>query len=258
MGDKILFSKIIGDKPQHLIILHGLFGQLDNWNTLGRKFSEFFTVHLLDARNHGRSFHSEEMTHEAMAQDIALYTDAHQIEKTALIGHSLGGKAVMQFALDFPQKAEKLIVADMAPKDYVPHHQSIIKALESVDFTQVKKRSDVEETLKIYIKQIGVRQFLLKNVYRKKDGNYAFRFNLESLSKNYVSLITNHLPNKQFKGETLFLGGEKSAYITPQDEVQIRHYFPQATIDKVSRAGHWLHAENPVEFLEKSLKFLGV
>ncbi|MRJ09544.1 alpha/beta fold hydrolase [Ornithobacterium rhinotracheale] len=252
----ILFSKIIGNKPKHLIILHGLFGLLDNWGTLGKKFGEYFTTHLLDARNHGHSFHSPEMSHEAMAEDLRHYMQAQQIEKASFIGHSLGGKAVMQFALKYPEMVEKLIVADMAPKDYEPHHQAILKALNSVDFTQVKSRGDAEEFLKNYIKEPAVRMFLMKSVQRNKAGEYAFKFNLKSLTENYNQLITNHLPNLTFQGEALFLGGEKSSYITALDTMQIKKYFPHAEISHITGAGHWLHAEKPDEFLKICLNFL--
>lgn len=252
----ILHSKIIGDAPQHLIIVHGLFGQLDNWNTLGKKYAAHFTTHLVDLRNHGRSFHDDNTSHEAMAQDFVHYLEHHNIAKAHFIGHSLGGKVVMQLALNHPEKVEKLIVADMAPKSYPPHHQGIIKGLESVDFSQVKTRTDVEPFMQPYIPTPSVRQFLLKNVYRKKEGTYGFRFNLKALSQEYDDLVSNELPNKQFHQPTLFLAGEKSDYILPEDENIIQYYFPNATIESISRAGHWLHAENPTEFMVKTLNFL--
>lgn len=253
---KILNSKIIGNKPPHLIIIHGLFGQLDNWNTLGKKYSEYFTTHLVDLRNHGRSFHDNDTSHQAMAQDLIHYLRQHDIEKANFIGHSLGGKVVMQLALSQPKNVDKLIVADMAPKNYPPHHQGIIKGLESVDFEKVKSRAEVEDYMLPYIKEVGVRQFLLKNVYRKEDGTYAYRFNLNALSEDYDNLISNHLPNTTFLNPTLFLGGEFSSYITPEDEITIKKYFPNAIINTISKSGHWLHAENPSEFLEKTLQFL--
>ncbi|MGV4529480.1 alpha/beta fold hydrolase [Ornithobacterium rhinotracheale] len=256
MENQILFSKIIGDKPKHLIILHGLFGMLDNWATLGKKFGEYFTTHLVDARNHGHSFHSDEMSHEAMAEDLYRYMQAHKVEKASFIGHSLGGKAVMQFALKYPEMVDKLIVADMSPKDYEPHHQAILKALNSVDFSKVESRSDVEDFLKEYIKVPAVRMFLMKSVQRCDEGKYAYKFNLKSLTENYNDLITNHLPDKTFNGDVLFLGGENSSYITEPDTMQIKKYFPHAEITQIAGAGHWLHAEKPDEFLEICLNFL--
>lgn len=252
----ILHSKISGEKQDHLIIIHGLFGQLDNWNTLGKKYAEHFTVHLVDLRNHGRSFHDADTSHEAMAEDLLNYLDHHHIEKADFIGHSLGGKVVMQFALDHPERTGKVIIADMAPKSYPPHHQGIIKGLENVDFSQVENRSDVESFMTPYIPEESVRQFLLKNVYRKKDETYAFRFNLDALSSDYDSLVSNTLPDKTFEKPALFLAGEKSSYIQPEDEDIIKRYFPHSIIETVSGAGHWLHAENPSEFFEKTLNYL--
>lgn len=252
----ILHSKISGEKQDHLIIIHGLFGQLDNWNTLGKKYAEHFTVHLVDLRNHGRSFHDADTSHEAMAEDLLNYLDHHHIEKADFIGHSLGGKVVMQFALDHPERTGKVIIADMAPKSYPPHHQGIIKGLENVDFSQVENRSDVESFMTPYIPEESVRQFLLKNVYRKKDETYAFRFNLNALSSDYDSLVSNSLPDKTFEKPVLFLAGEKSSYIQPEDEDIIKRYFPHSIIETVSGAGHWLHAENPSEFFEKTLNYL--
>lgn len=252
----ILESKIIGQHPKHFIIVHGLFGQLDNWNTLGKRYGEEFTTHLVDLRNHGRSFHDEDTSHEAMAEDLVNYLAHHNIAQAYFLGHSLGGKVVMTLALNHPEKVEKLIVADMSPKTYPPHHQGILKALQSVDFSQVEVRSDVEDFLKPYIPQPSVRMFLMKNVFRKKDGTYAFRFNLDALDRDYNNLVSNNLPDMQFEKPTLFLGGENSSYILPEDHAQILHYFPQAKIDYVSNASHWLHAENPEEFYQKTLSFL--
>ncbi|MGI9525575.1 MAG: alpha/beta fold hydrolase [Weeksellaceae bacterium] len=255
MGE-ILHSKIIGDKPQHLIIVHGLFGQLDNWNTLGKKFADHFTTHLVDLRNHGRSFHHSDTTHASMADDLVAYLKEYNINNASFIGHSLGGKVVMNLALRNPELVDKLIVADMAPKTYPPHHQDIIAGLKNVDFTKVETRSDVEPFMQEYIKNQSVRQFLLKNVYRADDGTYAFRFNLNALSENYDDLVSSSLPNARFDKPTLFLKGEKSDYITSQDKPVIETYFSQAQIDIIPNAGHWLHAENPKAFLDKSLDFL--
>lgn len=256
MSKEILFSKVMGDSPRHLIIVHGLFGMLDNWATLGKKYAEYFTTHLIDLRNHGRSFHSEEISHKLMAEDLYNYMQEKKIQKASFIGHSLGGKAVMEFALKYPEKVDKLIVADMAPKDYEPHHQAILKAINSVDFSQVEKRTDVEEFLKPYIKDASVRMFLMKSVNRLESGKYVFKFNAKSLTENYVDLIKNHLPEKTFNGDALFIGGSKSNYITEADTPQIHHYFPKAKIIKIKDAGHWLHAEKPNEFFVETLEFL--
>lgn len=254
----ILHSKITGDKAQHLLIFHGLFGQSDNWATLSKQFAENYTVHAIDLRNHGRSFHSEDMSFEAMTDDLLQYLNHYNIEKSDLIGHSLGGRVVIEFSYKHPERVNKLIVADMAPKAYPPHHQGILKALNSVDFNLVEKRSDVEDVLKQYIPDMGTRQFLLKNVYHADENKYAFRFNLKTLTESYNQMVGGDLTNGIFEGETLFLKGEKSNYILPEDEEMILQHFPKAKIETISNAGHWIHAENPSEFFQKSMAFLKV
>lgn len=256
MSNNILFHKIIGNGENHLIIQHGLFGLLDNWGTLGKKFGEHFTVHLLDARNHGRSFHSDEMSHKLMAEDLYNYLQNKNIEKANMIGHSLGGKAVMYFALEHPEMLSHLVIADMSPKAYQPHHLEIIKAIKSLDFEKIEKRSDADTQMKQWIKDVGVRQFILKSLYRNKDGKFALRFNIDSLAKNYIELIGHSLPEKKFYDKTLFLGGEKSNYIQPTDEIIIHRYFPNALISHIKGAGHWLHAEKQNEFFDFVLDFL--
>ncbi|HEY4539897.1 MAG TPA: alpha/beta fold hydrolase [Faecalibacter sp.] len=256
METPILHSKIIGSGSQHFIIFHGLFGQLDNWNTHGRQFGEIYTTHLVDLRNHGRSFHSNESSIEAMSDDILRYMDAHGIQKAHLIGHSLGGRIVIDFAMRYAERLDHLIVADMAPKAYQPHHNAIFKALGSVDFETITSRKDVEETLSQYIQEVGVRQFLLKNVYHAENGKYAFRFNLPVLREHYEDLVGKPLAEGVFNGPTLFLKGAKSDYILPEDEFIIKKQFPQAKIQSIANAGHWLHAENPKDFIEAILEFL--
>lgn len=253
---EILHSKISGDKPKHLLILHGLFGQSDNFATLSKQFAEFYTVHAIDLRNHGRSFHSDGMSFDAMSDDILNYLNHHQIESCYLLGHSLGGRSVIEFSYKHPEKIDKLIVADMAPKAYPPHHQGIIKALNSVDFDKVEKRSDVEEILKLYIPDMGTRQFLLKNVYHAENGKYAFRFNLKTLTDAYNEMVGGSLTDGIFDKPTLFLRGSKSDYVLDSDFDLIHQHFPQAKIENISNSGHWVHAENPKEFFEKTLAFL--
>lgn len=253
---EILHSKIVGNHPKHFLIFHGLFGQSDNFGTLAREYSEFYTVHLVDLRNHGRSFHDEDMSLRTMAKDILNYLDFHQISQCYLLGHSLGGRVVIEFSYMFPERLEKLIVADIAPKAYPPHHQGIFKALNSVDFDKVEKRSDVEVVLKQYIPEFSVRQFLLKNVYMQENGKYGFRFNLPVLTKWYDEMIETELTEGRFDKPTLFLKGEKSAYILNEDYDLIYNRFPKAEIKVVSNAGHWLHAENPKEFFNYTVDFL--
>ncbi len=254
----ILHSKIYGQDKSGtpLLVLHGLFGMLDNWGTFGRDTSEFFPVHLLDLRNHGKSFHSAGMSHDDLARDILNYMDYHNIEKAHLLGHSLGGKAVMQFAINTPNKVEKLVVVDIAPKAYPPHHQGIFKALHSIDFNTVTSRSEVEALLAHYIHERAVIQFLTKNLYWTDEKKLNWRFNLQVLSDEYTTAVANTIRFGTFTGETLFIAGEKSNYILPQDGFLIKQQFPQSKIVKIKNAGHWVQAENPTDFFLTVTNFL--
>lgn len=254
----ILHSKIYGEDKSGtpLLVFHGLFGMLDNWGSFGKEMSEFFPVHLIDLRNHGKSFHSESMSHDDLAHDILHYMEAHQMETAHHLGHSLGGKAVMQFAIKYPVKVEKLIVVDISPKAYPPHHQGIIKALQSVDFEKVTTRKEVEEVLHQYIPEKFVVQFLTKNLHWIDDKKLSWRFNLQTLADKYNEFVSNAIKFGVFTGETLFVAGAKSQYILPQDEFQIKQQFPNSSIVQISNAGHWVQAENPTDFNEVVKDFI--
>ncbi|WP_370896970.1 alpha/beta fold hydrolase [Chryseobacterium gossypii] len=257
---EILNSKIFGENltSTPLLVFHGLFGMLDNWGSFGKDLGEFLTVHLIDLRNHGRSFHSESMTHDDLADDIARYMDHYGIEKAHVLGHSLGGKAVMQFAIRYPEKVDKLIVVDISPKAYPPHHQGIIKALESVDLNAVTSRNEVEAVLNEYIPDRSTIQFLTKNLYWDDNKKLNWRFNLRTLSEKYNEFVSNAIRFGVFEGETLFISGEKSSYILPQDEFSIKQQFPKARIVIIKNAGHWVQADNPAEFNSVVKQFLNL
>lgn len=248
--EELQYSKIYGAQNTGipLVVLHGLFGMSDNWGTFGRSFGEKRQVHLLDLRNHGRSFHSDEMSIEAMVDDLYTYIKAIGADKIDLLGHSLGGKVAMQFAIDHPEKVRKLIVADIAPKPYPPHHEDIFNALSSVNIENVENRKDVQTALEKYIKEPGVIQFLLKNVYIKENRKLGWRFNLDVLKGKYTDFITVGIKSGVFEGPTLFLAGEKSRYILPEDKTNIEIQFPKATIKTIPNSGHWVQAENPQAF----------
>ncbi|MGB0974169.1 MAG: alpha/beta fold hydrolase [Flavobacteriaceae bacterium] len=250
----ILHSKILGS-GQPLLILHGFLGMSDNWKTLGNKYAENFEVHLIDQRNHGRSFHSDEFSYDVLVNDLYNYINFHKLENCIILGHSMGGKTAMQFALNHPELIDKLIVADIAPKTYPAHHQYILKALSEVNFLIHKSRKDIEGVLSQFITEKGVVQFLMKNVYRKDKHHLAYRFNLPVLIDNYNEVITTFKPDTTFNKPTLFLKGSKSNYISTEDSVLIKQMFPNATISEISNAGHWLHAENPQEFYSKTMLF---
>ncbi|SRX53759.1 alpha/beta fold hydrolase [Aequorivita sp. CIP111184] len=252
----ILHSQILG-KGKPFVILHGFLGMSDNWKTLGNHWAEDgYEVHLLDQRNHGRSFHSDEFSYEIMAEDLKNYCEEHNLQNIILLGHSMGGKVAMQFAVTYPEMVSKLIVADIGPKAYPPHHQDILKALSQLDFSKIKSRGEAEDILSEYIKDEGTKLFLLKNLYRKNKNEFALRINLPILSEKIEEVGVALSDNAVFKGDTLFLGGEKSGYIEPMDELLIKKHFPKAKIETISNAGHWLHAENPDEFYDNVMIFL--
>lgn len=254
----ILNSKIYGQDSTEtsLLVLHGLFGMLDNWATFGRLFSEWMPCHLLDLRNHGKSFHSSEMTLQDMAEDILKYINHYQIEKINILGHSLGGKVAMQFAISYPERVNKMIVVDISPKAYPPHHQRVFEALESIDFAQVSTRKEVEEQLGEKIAENSVIQFLLKNLHWEENDKLNWRFNLKILAEKYADFVSNAVKFAKFEGETLFVAGERSQYILPQDELLISQQFPNYQLVKIPNAGHWVQVENPKMFNEKIKEFL--
>jgi esterase len=252
----MLHSKIEGTGTP-LLIIHGFLGMSDNWKTLGTQYAESgFQVHILDLRNHGRSFHSEEFSYEIMAQDVLDYCAFNQLDKISILGHSMGGKVAMLFAAKYPERIEKLIVADIGPKYYPPHHQTILAALKAVDFTKKPNRSDVDDILSQFEIDFGTRQFLLKNLYWQEAGQLAFRFNLKVLDSEIIE-IGKALPEDLiFIKDTFFIKGSNSAYILDTDIDNIKIQFPKAIFDAIPDAGHWLHAENPMLFYQKTLAFL--
>lgn len=252
----MLYSKVIGEgKP--LIILHGFLGMSDNWKTLSVKYAESsLQVHVLDLRNHGRSFHADEFNYEVMMEDVVRYCQHNELTDVFLMGHSMGGKVAMKVACHHSDLVSKLIVADMSPKGYKPHHQSIMQALNAVDFTVQTTRTEIEDKVREYIDDEGVVQFLMKNVYRQTPDKLAFRFNLAAFNADDRAIGEALKEDERYDGPTLFLKGEQSNYITKEDETLIPKHFKNATIQTVSNAGHWLHAENPDEFYQLTIDFI--
>lgn len=243
---------------QPLIILHGLFGQSDNWNTLAKRFAENgFRVFAVDQRNHGLSSHSEFWDYNVMAEDLKNFISHHQLEKPIVIGHSMGGKTAMFFELNFPGIAQKLIVADIAPRAYEAHHDSVLKALNAVDFSKIKSRKEAEAVLHNYIPDFGTKQFLLKNIYWKDEANtqLEWRFNLKVIDKNY-SNVGAEAPLLSSRIPSLFIRGEKSNYVTEKDISDIEKRFPNYYLSTIADSGHWIHAEKPNEFFEEVMKFI--
>lgn len=238
-----------------LIILHGLLGSLDNWQTIAKKLAEHYSVYIIDQRNHGKSPHSETFNYEILADDLLNFYTEHDLKSATLLGHSMGGKTVMLFALLHPEKVTKLIVADAAPVDYEDRHSIIFEALLSADLESAKTRNDVQQHIEKYLKNPANIQFLMKGLDRDSQHHFVWRFNVKTLHKAYNAIMGFPETNRIFKKPSLFLKGEKSDYITAENYRQIAHYFPNNEITEIANAGHWLHADNPADFIEAVIAF---
>jgi esterase len=249
-----LFHKSLGDGPP-LLILHGLFGSADNWQTLAKSFAQDFKVYLIDQRNHGHSPQSKEDSYALMADDLFELIAEEGLRDVKLIGHSMGGKTIMHFAQQYAFLIEKMIVADMGIKSYPPHHDDVFAGLFAVDVDRCESRQQAEERLSVHVHEPDTRQFLLKNLYWKEQRKLAWRFNLPVLF-DCRSEFMKALPPTKIECDTLFLRGAKSHYILNEDMAAIRELVPHASFDTIENAGHWLHAQQPQVFLEKCLRFL--
>lgn len=254
-----------------LVIIHGLYGSSDNWLTVGKKLGKYFKVYMIDQRNHGRSPNSEMHTYEILKNDLAEFFDQQEIGKAIVMGHSMGGKTAMCFAADYPEMVEKLIVVDIAPKDYFLLndesqyylHKNILRSMLDIDFSRMESRKNIENYLLDRIDSSQIVQFLLKNVHRNKEKNqFEWRLNVPVLFDNLDEIISgvnerwfnDRLPI--FNYPVLFIKGANSNYILPEDYKTIRRIYPEAQIVEIPNAGHWLHAEQPEIFIEAVLKFL--
>lgn len=247
--------KSFGQGPP-LVILHGLFGTLDNWQTLGKQWAEDYTVYLVDQRNHGRSPHLETISYKEMAEDLAGFLESEWIHKCHLLGHSMGGKVAMQFALDYPDLVEKLIIVDIAPKQYPAGHNEIFAAMLSLNLDALESRSAAAEQLSSQIPDRGVVQFLLKNLSRVPGGGFAWKMNLAVLHRDYENILQTVGGSDSFEGEALFIRGAKSHYVEKTDLPMINTLFPLAKLHSIQDAGHWIHAEQPAALFATVSAFL--
>ncbi len=238
-----------------LVILHGLFGTLDNWGAQIKTLSEHFDVIAADLRNHGRSPHSDEMTYRAMSNDLLELLDHLQLERINLMGHSMGGKAAMQFALDHPERVQRLIVVDIAPVRYPSRHNEVIEGLKQIDLPQLKSRSEADSTLSEYVDSTATRAFLLKNLYRNEQKQFAWRMNLPVLEQQYSS-IGDAPEGKAYTGPVLFLKGGDSDYLLAEHQQPIQQLFPNAGFKIIAGAGHLPHVEKPAIFTRLVDNFL--
>ena len=253
----VLHSNIIGSGDDHFIILHGFLGMGDNWKTHAKNLSEKeYCVHLVDQRNHGRSFWSDKFDYDVMVNDLLQYLNHHGINQCVVLGHSMGGKTAMAFALNYPDRVQKLIIADIAPKYYAPHHQKILAGLSTLNLEQVSSRKAAAEHLKNFIPEAGTLQFLLKNLYWVSEGKLGLRINVAVLKNAAEAIGAAIQSQKQYQQPTLFLYGENSNYINPMTDTEILKYFPKAEIIEIKGAGHWLHAEKPLLFFNTLTQWL--
>jgi pimeloyl-ACP methyl ester carboxylesterase len=248
-----LFYKTMGEgKP--LVILHGLFGSSDNWLTHAKKLADYFKVYLVDQRNHGHSPWSDDFNYQIMVDDLFALVTKEGLSDIILMGHSMGGKTAMLFTQQHEELVEKLIVVDMGVREYPIHHDTILEGLNALDLSTINTRSQAEEELGKHIENLSIRQFLLKNLYWIEKGKLAWRINIPVLEKELPSIV-EALPFKEVFTETLFMRGGQSNYIRDEDEGEIMKFFPIAEIHTIERAGHWIHAEAPEEFIEEVLGF---
>ena len=247
------FKKLGTGKP--LIILHGLFGSADNWFSISKELKDIFTLYLIDQRNHGDSPQSDEWNYQVMVEDLKEIMDNEGLDKAFLMGHSMGGKTAMNFALKYPEKVEKLIVADIAPRYYAVHHQRILEGLNSLDLEAIGSRKEADDQLAEYVPNLGERQFLLKSLGRGSDG-FQWKINLAVITEK-INEVGQALPDgKSYSGPTLFLAGSNSSYIQQSDLDDIDRFFPNNTVEFIADAGHWLHAEQPDAVVDEIRRFL--
>ena len=242
-----------------LVILHGMFGSLGNWGRHSKELAEKFAVYGLDLRNHGASPHSDEMNYQLMAGDVLEFLDANNITNCHLIGHSMGGKVAMELALNHPHRIKRLIIVDIAPVSYpssTEGHDKIFAAMDAIDTGKLQSRKEADEKMQPYVEEAGIRQFLLTNLYKKGDGRFGWRLNLEALKMHYGELRKGIESEHPYEKEVLFIKGAASDYIGQENAKDIFALFPSAHIKTVMEAGHWVHAEKPQAFQSIVLNFL--
>lgn len=254
----ILHHQILGNEhpaESSVVILHGIFGTSDNWQTFGKALAKHHQVILIDQRNHGQSPHSAEFNYPAMADDLKTFLEEQQLPRSVVLGHSMGGKTAMFFAVQYPELLSKLIVVDIAPRAYPVHHQTILDAFAAVEIDQIQSRKEAEEQMKPLVPEKGIRQFLLKNLQRTDDG-FSWKLNLPVIRDNIEAVGVAVTDDNPVEVPALFVRGANSDYIKPKDETLINRIFPNAQIATVEGAGHWVHAEQPDTLLKIVTNFL--
>lgn len=238
-----------------LIILHGLLGSSDNWFSLAKTFAEHFTVYLVDQRNHGQSPHSDEFNYSLLTEDLNDFYKEHGIEKAHIIGHSMGGKTAMNFAVKYPEKVDKLIIVDIVPKVYPVHHDHILDGLKAIDLEAVTNRTEADKILSAHVTEPDVRQFLLKNLARDEQSKFIWKMNLQGIDKHIEEIGEGMQYEGTYPGVALFVKGAHSNYYKPGDEEAIKKIFTAARFVTLD-TGHWVQAEKPKEFADTVMSFL--
>ncbi|MEM6297241.1 MAG: alpha/beta fold hydrolase, partial [Bacteroidota bacterium] len=207
-------------------------------------------------RNHGRSPHADTHSYEAMAGDLLEFIETHNLRDVNLLGHSMGGKTVMEFAAEHADLIEKLIVVDIAPVQYKIHHDQIFEGLQNVKLDQTKSRGQADKQLAEYVSEADVRMFLLKNLYRTPEKSFAWRMNLDVLEENLSTISVPISSNEAIPMETLFIRGSRSNYVLDESLPKIEALFPNYQLETLE-AGHWVHAEKPEEIFTLVNQFVG-
>ncbi|MVM35757.1 alpha/beta fold hydrolase [Spirosoma sp. HMF4905] len=252
-----LFSRQTGETGPAIVILHGVFGSSDNWLTISKTIAaRGYRVFALDQRNHGQSPRSNDQDYQSMAVDLREFLIDHNLDKPILVGHSMGGKTVMQYAMLYPGTFQKLVVVDIAPKFYPVHHAELIRGLKAIDLASIKGRNEADAVLQQYEPLLPVRQFLLKNLYRNEQGKFDWRINIPVIERELHGIGEELINPKIVTEPTLFMRGSESPYILDEDIPVIKRIFPNAQIETIQGAGHWVQAEKPVEFVEVLMKFI--
>jgi len=243
-------------RGEPLIILHGLLGSSDNWRAMSRRLAQHFAVYSLDLRNHGHSPHAAEMNYPLMANDLREFVEANRLERVFLLGHSMGGKVAMQFAVDYPAQVEKLVIVDIAPRTYPPSQRPLLAALRALDLGAIGSFAEADAALKPAIPETALRQFLLKNLSRDERGRFRWRIGLEEIAENYDALTLAIAIDPPFEKPACFIRGGRSDFIADLDAALIRRAFPRARIETIEGAGHWVQSEAPEEFYRAVSGFL--
>lgn len=249
-----LFNRSLGH-GQPIVILHGIFGSSDNWLTQARMLSSHYHVFSLDLRNHGQSPHDEAFDYPVMVSDLLQFIEEHHLKDAVIIGHSMGGKVAMNFALAHPDKLQKLIVVDIAPKPYDLEHYVILDGLKAIPIQNITSRGEADEVLAGFVPEADVRQFLLKNLQRKPEGGFTWKLNLHVIDRNFSKIGFDLQFDGKFEKPTLFIRGGKSRYVKDEDMKRIKEIFPNSILETLD-TGHWVQAEKPKEFVEVVEKWL--